>query len=473
MAKVKEQTNAKSKDSGESETAKSSKQPAAKTSHLSAEYVADSEDEDAPVEDRGIKKVVTQRVHGGEDDFEESSEENEDETSEEESEESGSEEEILPARRPNKTAVKVNGVKRSSTEAGSSEEEESFDESSDEREATEPAVKKLKTTVTATSRQIGANGAPSGRSRQPVEQRVLAAKPFEVPAGYDALDLSSAAGSSTVTSSSLSGKVLWHIVAPADLPIAELQEVDMAAVQSGKPVLSYKGANYVLGEAAGQNEHTACFLPEGGAFRPMQHQQIQTFHLQQKIDLPNVSSKQASQLTGSDAAAVVAQAPIKAIRPQPKGLRMRFKPPGAGSGDPAWSDSDEDDGVEQAKPTQRPELQFPKALGAHGSSERTAKPGGAQHGADEPKKKAKKMRRDRIQDSAPSDQRAVSTNGAEKTHVGGSSATAAASAAKKVVAPQDGDIIMVDSLPEPKLSKEEKAKRKEEKRLKKQAKQRV
>ena len=470
MVKVREKTDAKSKDNGTSKATKASKQPQAKTSQLSAEYVADSDDEAAPLKDRGVKKVVTQQVQAAEDESEDSSEESDDESEESAS---SSEKEVLPARPPNKTAVKVNAVKRSSAEAASSEEGESSDESSEEEEAAEPAAKKLKTAITTSGRQTGADGASSDRSKQPAEQTVIVSNPFEAPPGYDALNLPSAAGSNTITSSSLSGKVLWHIVAPADVPLAELQEVDMAAVQSGKPVLSYKGANYVLGEAAGQNEHTACFLPEGDAFKPVQHRQIQKFHLQQKIDLPNVSSKQASQVTGSAAAAVIAQAAVKSVRPQPKGLRMRFKPPGAGSGDPAWSESDEDDDAQQAAQPQRPGLQFPTALGAHGASARTADPGGAQHVANEPKKKAAKIHRNKSQAAAPSDQRAVSMHGAEKAHMGGSSATAAANATKKVVAPHDEDVVMGDSFPQPKRSKEEKARRKEEKRLKKEAKQKV
>jgi hypothetical protein len=96
---------------------------------------------------------------------------------------------------------------------------------------------------------------------------------------------------------------------------------------------------------------------------------MSTLQLQAQVDLPNLSKRQADLNTGSSAAANIAQAPLSVIRPQPKGLKMRYRPPGFGSGEPGRIGVDgakgagEDDEDEEQNDGQA--LQFPHALGAH------------------------------------------------------------------------------------------------------------
>lgn len=53
-----------------------------------------------------------------------------------------------------------------------------------------------------------------------------------------------------------------------------------------------------------------------------------SFHVQQVISLPKLTSKQADQNTGSEAAASITASTIRAVKPQVKGLKMRFFPSG-------------------------------------------------------------------------------------------------------------------------------------------------
>lgn len=61
----------------------------------------------------------------------------------------------------------------------------------------------------------------------------------------------------------------------------------------------------------------------------------QSFHVQQVINLPKLTSRQADQNTGSEAAASITASTIRAVKPQVKGLKMRFFPSGYQDSAPA------------------------------------------------------------------------------------------------------------------------------------------
>lgn len=73
-----------------------------------------------------------------------------------------------------------------------------------------------------------------------------------------------------------------------------------------------------------------------------------SFHLQSVVKLPHLSSKQADQNTGSEAAASITRSTIRAPRPQLKGLKMRFRPIGSGdAGAGTLGDPDSEDNAPQ------------------------------------------------------------------------------------------------------------------------------
>ncbi|KAK5724127.1 hypothetical protein LTR17_013602 [Elasticomyces elasticus] len=348
---------------------------------------------------------------------------------------------------------KVNGVKRTASEASSSSEE-SEDDSEEEKKSVEPAAKRSKTEVGATKPKASVSKTHVSGTEE-TASGPLPAQPYNPPSGYVPVDLSAVTFSKAFLSSSLQGKQVWHITAPSDVSLASISEVALDAIASGKPVLNHKGTDYILSEADKTNTSTVAFAPSKDSFARLEQPVNLTLQLQQHVTLPSLSHRQASQLTGSNAAASVAQASVTSVRPQPKDLRMRYRPPGYGTGDPGTLGSDSETAEPEA--TSR-SFQFPRALG--GSSElhdqsTTQEPNG-------PALKPKKKRKEKAKD-AP-------TNG----HTNGTSGEAEDSKRDEAMVVKheevDEDVKMIDADMPPKPSKEDKARRKEEKRLKKEAK---
>ena len=112
-----------------------------------------------------------------------------------------------------------------------------------------------------------------------------------------------------------------------------------------------------------------------------------TLHLQQAVQLPELSSKQANPKTGSEAAASITRSTIRAPRPQVKGLRMRFLPTGFGGAEGGiLGDSDSEDEV----PQERAGLAMPKGLNLPSKAEKRKQ--ADVNMEDAPAKKSKKHR---------------------------------------------------------------------------------
>jgi hypothetical protein len=260
-----------------------------------------------------------------------------------------------------KEAPKVNGVKRKSDESSS--------ESSDEELPDAPETKKARTDSESSEEE--SEDEPQA-DKMDVDKPAplpagmvssVVAKPFDAPHGYTPLDTSSR---SALSNADLQGKQVWHITAPADLDISSLTEVALDSIQSGKPVLSHNGVDYVMSEDKGaqSGNATLVLLPEKDGYKPISQPVSKTFHLRQHVTIPNLSEKQTSGITGSTAAGDVATPAVYAVRPQPKGMRMRYRPPGFGSGDPGRIGSDSESDAEPVG--KEAGLQFPKAPVATG-----------------------------------------------------------------------------------------------------------
>ncbi|OTA38665.1 hypothetical protein BTJ68_01258 [Hortaea werneckii EXF-2000] len=422
MAKTKEKKAKAPKDSAapaQNGKQSNASQPAqAKSAHLSQEYVADSGDEDAPAESSRTKKVNSepasqaQKMDTAKASTESSSESSEEDDSE--SEEELAKDPVESNSKHNKATT--NGVKRKSDESSSSDEE-SEEEAEEQRQP-----KKAKT-----DSQPLPKSRPELQSRQYIESR-------------DWRPLSE---------QSLRGKQIWHITAPSDVPLSSITEVASDAIQSARTVVSHGGAEYMLSEDNLGMGNNFVMLPGREGYRPVQQRLDRTLHLQQKITLPELSSLQASEATGSAAAGDVAEAAVSTTRPQPKGLRMRYKPSGYGAGEPGMIGASDSETEGHKSGAGKKGFQFPKSLGAHGTSEHATKEGNIkQHSEAESGKKSKKKRKEKqpvdpIADTVMKDDEASKTN---------------AGAEAEAAAGKDG------------ASKDEKARRKEEKRKKKQAK---
>ncbi|KAM0715846.1 hypothetical protein Q7P37_008360 [Cladosporium fusiforme] len=268
------------------------------------------------------------------------------------------------ANKANKDAQKTNGKKRKSDESSS--------EDSDEELPDAPESKKAKTDSESSeeesSDEAEADKMDVDKPAPPPAGMVssVPAKPYDAPLGYTSLDTSSRAA---LSNAALQGKQVWHITAPANLPISSLTEVALGSIQSGKPVLSHKGLDYVLSEDKGaqSGNATLVLLPEKDGYKPISQPVSKTLHLRQHVVLPNLSEKQASDATGSNAAGDVARPAVAAVRPQPKGMKMRYRPPGFGSGDPGRIGSGSESESEVEPVGKEAAFQFPKKLEATGS----------------------------------------------------------------------------------------------------------
>lgn len=294
--------------------------------------------------------------------------------SDDSSDSSSEEEEQKKAKKSSKSskkeAPKANGVKRKSDESSSEESDDELPDAPESKKArTESGSSEEESEDEAVADKMDVDKpAPAPLPAGKVSSVI--AKPFDVPLGYTSLDTSAR---TSLSHAQLEGKQVWHITAPADLSISALTEVALDSIQSGKPVLSHKGVDYVMSEDKGaqSGNATLVLLPEKDGYKPISQPVSKTFHLRQHVVLPDFSEKQTSDVTGGTDAADVAKPSVYAVRPQPKGMRMRYKPPGFGSGDPGRIGSDSESDVEPVG--KEATFQFPKALVASGHSKKDKK----------------------------------------------------------------------------------------------------
>lgn len=238
---------------------------------------------------------------------------------------------------------KINGAPaaakpiKSTTAAASSDSD-----SSDEEEET-------------TTKAVDA-GAGAG-ANQTITAKSVPPQPFSPPAGYKSVPISR---QNTSTTSSLlsntASKQIWHITAPSTVPLSTLKSFSLASLTTHAPILTHNGTSYALTEEPTQTDQKRLALPSSSSGSYSAHDTAisRTLHLHQTVNLLHLSAAQSNPTTGSNAAAAVHKPAVRAPRAQPKGLKMRYKPPGFGDADPgqigSGSDSDSSD-IEMADAT--------------------------------------------------------------------------------------------------------------------------
>ncbi|KAI4633441.1 hypothetical protein J4E83_001908 [Alternaria metachromatica] len=147
----------------------------------------------------------------------------------------------------------------------------------------------------------------------------------------------------------LEGKQIWHITAPAGVSLKDLSELAMDKAMKGDAVLSYKGTDYGFSQTESEDGTREVLLPRNNGMKPAPTRISQTLRLRSVVRLPHLTTKQADQNTGSEAAASITRSTIRAPRPQVTGLKMRFLPTGFSGNDAGTiGDSDEETEVPQA-----------------------------------------------------------------------------------------------------------------------------
>ena len=210
-------------------------------------------------------------------------------------------------------------------------------------------------------------------------------QPFAPPPGYKALNTKSALAK-TVNSlfdpSTISSKQIWHITAPSAVPLSSIKSVSLSAIQSHQTILSHDGTDYNLAEEPTNNARVLLPSSKADAYTAVGVPVSKTLHLQQTIRLPNLSAYQTDPNTGSNAAASVRTPAVSAPRPQPKGMKMRYKPPGFGDEDPGLIGSSEDESDSNNKQIEK------SAKEARSKRKRDEKEAGDETPKDKKRKKA-------------------------------------------------------------------------------------
>jgi hypothetical protein len=219
--------------------------------------------------------------------------------------------------------------------------------------------------------------------------------PYVPPKGFNLVPLNDKTVSKTAgLFDNLQGKEIWHITAPAGVSLKDLSKVDMDKAMGGEAVLSYKGTDYGLVKTEKSEDGTRdIFVPRKNGLDPVAARISHTLRLRTVVRLPQLSSKQANQNTGSEAAASITRSTIRAPRPQLTGLKMRFLPTGfSGSEGGILGDSDD----EAEAPREPAGLGMPG--GIHPPARKHKRKHADLNGADAAEAPAKKTKKDRNPD---------------------------------------------------------------------------
>ncbi|EKV06891.1 DNA-directed RNA polymerase I, subunit RPA34.5 [Penicillium digitatum] len=157
-------------------------------------------------------------------------------------------------------------------------------------------------------------------------------QPYKPPAGFKSAK-KQAPPSSKASSllSNLNGKHVLHLTAPASLPLSKVKEVCMTKIMQGEPIISHDGVNFgipveALSEADPATKSLLLFDEKTQTYCTAAHD-VPSYHVQEMIGLP-------STLKNTDAVVAEMRKYVKPARPQPKNLKMRFRPVGTTSAPP-------------------------------------------------------------------------------------------------------------------------------------------
>ncbi|OCK84389.1 hypothetical protein K432DRAFT_125070 [Lepidopterella palustris CBS 459.81] len=218
--------------------------------------------------------------------------------------------------------------------------------------------------------------------------------PFEPPPDFNVVAAHPASSSNVLkmfNQSSISQKQIWHITAPANVPITSVKEIALEKAGSEEAILNHKGIDYGFNFSdKGADDTTKVLIPGPDGYRAVSARISQTLNLQQVVRLPNLSKPQADQTTGSFAAVSYTASSTKHVRQQPKGLRMRFCPSGFGDDDPGVLGSSDSEAEVEVR-CEATALNGTKAIPRPDKRKRE-ETNGNQHESANPTKKSKKAK---------------------------------------------------------------------------------
>ncbi|KAJ6166490.1 hypothetical protein N7470_001937 [Penicillium chermesinum] len=209
-------------------------------------------------------------------------------------------------------------------------------------------------------------------------------KAFKAPAGFKPVQKQAPPSSKTSSLlSNLRGKQVVHITAPSFLPLSKVKEITMSKIAKGEPILSYEGTNYGIPAESFNNEDPdskslLVFDPSTQKYS-RSAEQIPSYHIQELFNIPQ-----------PDHAAIEAlRDTVKPPRPQPKNLKMRFRP---SRDEPSFKVPP---GDREERKRKHQHTDGDASQNAASPSRKKSKKHSSQENEEKPEKKSKKSHKDR------------------------------------------------------------------------------
>ena len=194
----------------------------------------------------------------------------------------------------------------------------SVDESESESEADHQTSEK---SVSSDDPDGETDVVPSGQSN------TTELPPYLPPQSFSIASINDEATSqirSILAPENLQGKYIWHITAPASVPISDIKRMTRTNILEGEAILTHKGSRYGLNLNDDRSIDPRILIPtrRGSKYQLLSRRIDANLHLQQIIEVPEATGASASSVESSTSISGAR----KAILKQPVGLKMRYRP---------------------------------------------------------------------------------------------------------------------------------------------------
>ncbi|KAL4751603.1 hypothetical protein BDW72DRAFT_90646 [Aspergillus terricola var. indicus] len=243
-----------------------------------------------------------------------------------------------------KEPKKARETRSESVSSSSAASDSGADESSSSSSEAEPSDSSdNESAASSDEKTTGQNGESGQKVSKP--QAFGAPRQYKLPFGFKSAKNQP---SSTVTTSALSnlaGKQVFHITAPAFLPLSKVKEVSLAGALKGEPIIKHGGVNYGIpadslthAQAGASGQSLFLYDAKTQSYYSTATN-IPTYRIQEMVELPGGAELEEATVRS-------AKAMEKPPRKQPKHLKMRFRPVGSGDAPPETlgSSSEESEG---------------------------------------------------------------------------------------------------------------------------------
>ncbi|KAL4872367.1 DNA-directed RNA polymerase I subunit RPA34.5-domain-containing protein [Aspergillus spectabilis] len=250
--------------------------------------------------------------------------------------------ELKPAREETSDSESSSSSAESTRKAEESSNSNSDAESSSSSESDSESVASSK----GQSKQSNIIPSQARRARHP--------QSFKPPLGFKSAKNQSSSSHTFSTLSNLNAKQVFHITAPAFLPLSKVKEVSLAGALKGEPILKHDGVQFGIpadsAKQTGASGQTLFLYDPKAQTYNSTVTNVPTYHIQEILSLPGGPEYEETTIKA-------AKALEKPPRKQPKHLKMRFRPVGSGDAPPETlgSSSEESEGEE-------PTFKVPKGL---------------------------------------------------------------------------------------------------------------